>query len=102
MFFSELKKDFSFKLESSELFSEISKSVETKGWVDIENEYYKLLNYSFDRKRYTKPNVKDLNEQINFLQDKLVQYLNSVAIEKKIWKKHIFLKGDKYKCLHLK
>ena len=89
MFFSELKKDFSFKLESSELFSEISKSVETKGWVDIENEYYKLLNYSFDRKRYTKPNVKDLNEQINFLQDKLVQYLNSVAIEKKIWKKHI-------------
>ena len=62
MFFSELKKDFSFKLESSELFSEISKSVETKGWVDIENEYYKLLNYSFDRKRYTKPNVKDLNE----------------------------------------
>lgn len=89
MFFSELKKDFSFKLESSELFSEISKSVETKGWVDIENEYYKLLNYSFDRKRYKKPNVKDLNEQINFLQDKLVQYLNSVAIEKKIWKKHI-------------
>lgn len=57
--------------------------------MDIENEYYKLLNYSFDRKRYTKPNVKDLNEQINFLQDKLVQYLNSVAIEKKIWKKHI-------------
>ena len=89
MFFSELKKDFSFKLESSDLFSEISKSVETKGWVDIENEYYKLLNYSFDRKRYKKPNVKDLNEQINFLQDKLVQYLNSVDIEKKIWKKHI-------------
>ena len=89
MFFSELKKDFSFKLESSELFSEISKSVETKGWVDIENEYYKLLNYSFDRKRYKKPSVKDLNEQINFLQDKLIQYLNSVAIEKRIWKKHI-------------
>lgn len=76
MFFSELKKDFSFKLESSELFSEISKSVESKGWVDIENEYYKLLNYSFDKKRYTKPNVKVLNEQLKYLQTLLVKYLN--------------------------
>ena len=60
------------------LFKEIHKSVETKGWVDIENEYYNLLsgkNSSFGC------TVKELNEQLAFLQKKLVEYLSHFTID---------------------
>lgn len=33
----------SYKKEFSPFFERILKSIETKGWVDIENEYYELL-----------------------------------------------------------
>lgn len=62
-----------FYVEKCPFFEGITKSIDTKGWVDIENEYYKLL------KNYTdKPDeCKELNKQLKFLQDKLVEYLTT-------------------------
>ena len=50
----------------SPFFEKIYKSIETKGWVDIENEYYDLL------KKYTieesaKDNLHDLNLQLKYV-----------------------------------
>lgn len=63
-----------FTITHTPFFGNISNSIETKGWVDIENEYYHLL-----KKKSTLPDeYKKLNEQLQFLQDKLVEYLESL------------------------
>ena len=59
---------------ASSFFEQINNSFESKGWVDIENEYYLLL------KRYTienpsKEDVKNLNKDLKYLQVKLIEYL---------------------------
>lgn len=58
----------------SELFKRISHNVESKKWVDIENEYYKLLIIakSFGNQ------YQSLNNQLDFLREKLIEYLNEV------------------------
>lgn len=53
----------------------INEAIETKNWVDIENEYYKLLNLINDTNGALNTTVHDLNEQLHFLQDKLICYL---------------------------
>ncbi len=61
----------------SPFFEQINKSVETKGWVDIENEYYLLLKrYAIEKP--SKKNVISLNKQLQFLQDKLIEYLSKI------------------------
>ena len=67
-----------FELSSSSFFQEISKSIETKGWVDIENEYYQQLKRCAENTDcgYT---IKELNEQLAFLQDKLIEYLRTIG-----------------------
>ena len=66
-----------FRIIPSEFFDSICQSIETKKWVDIENEYYELLKkYALKEKDETK--VKELNEQLYFLQDNLVEYLSYV------------------------
>lgn len=75
--FIDNKDDFSVKC--SIFFESIRHSIETKGWVDIENEYYQLL------KRCTKNaecdySVKELNEQLAYLQEKLVDYLRTIEV----------------------
>ncbi len=58
-------------------FERINKSIKTKGWVDIENEYYELLKqYALEEKDETK--VKQLNDQLHFLQNKLIEYLTEI------------------------
>ena len=59
---------------SEPFFENITKSIETKGWVDIENEYYQLLKI-FSNKP---DDYKELNKQLKFLQDKLVEYLKTL------------------------
>jgi hypothetical protein len=60
-----------FYVELCPFFNNITKSIDTKSWVDIENEYYKLL-----KKYADKPDeCKELNKQLKYLQDKLVEYL---------------------------
>lgn len=69
-----------FSVEYCPLFKTILQSIETKGWVDIENDYYQLLkgcigNHQCD---YT---IAELNQQLSFLQAKLVEYLQTVATD---------------------
>ena len=63
----------------SPFFQSIIKSIETKGWVDIENEYYHLLtNYAI-----TDPSQEELiklNIQLQYIQDLLAKYLNEVSL----------------------
>lgn len=67
-----------FSIEESVLLKRISNSIENKGWVDIENEYYSLLkgllrkNAQTNNPGYT---IEELNEQMSYLQLKLVEYL---------------------------
>ena len=59
--------DFSFK---SPLFQKICNEVEKKNWVDIETEYYSFLKSS--------DNPKQINEDLEFLKNKLIDYLKSI------------------------
>lgn len=67
-----------FSVKCSKFFENICKSIETKKWVDIENEYYQLLKRCSENPDcgYT---VKDLNEQLSFLQEKLTEYLRTIS-----------------------
>jgi len=67
-----------FSIECSPLFGTILQSIESKGWVDIENDYYQLLKKCINNPQcgYT---IKELNQQLAFLQNKLVEYLNTVG-----------------------
>jgi hypothetical protein len=67
-----------YGVKFSLLFGDIIKNVESKGWVDIENDYYQLL------KRYTEStdcshSVKELNEQLAYLKERLVEYLRTIG-----------------------
>lgn len=76
-----------FSIDFTPFFGTILQSLETKGWVDIENDYYQLL------KRCTENvncgfTVKELNEQLAYLQEKLVEYLRSIATNQYIKELH--------------
>lgn len=75
-----------FVVRPCTLLKEIHKSVETKGWVDVENEYYKLLIGGNVRLGCT---IKELNSHLRFLQEKLIYYLNSIRIEDNMHQNHI-------------
>lgn len=66
-----------FIFEFSPLMERIDKSIETKGWVNIENDYYTLLKETIKEQNceYT---AKELNEQLAFLKNKLVEYLGTL------------------------
>lgn len=49
----------------------ILKNIETKGWTDIESDYYALLKENADNIEV----CKSLNNQMDFLRDKLAEYL---------------------------
>ena len=68
-----------YKIDFSPFFERITKSIEIKGWVDIENEYYSLL---FQERMSLKegrilPNFKFINYQLDYLRLKLIQYLKN-------------------------
>ena len=48
-------------------FKNIYQSIETKGWVDIENEYYNLL-VKYAIKENSKENLSELNQQLQYIQ----------------------------------
>lgn len=60
-----------FKVTLSPFFERIIKSIETKGWVDIENEYYSMLV----REKDYGDRIKTLNNQLDFFREKLIEYL---------------------------
>lgn len=67
-----------FAVECCPFFDTILQSIETKGWVDIENDYYQLLKKVIDDPHcgYT---ITNLNKQLAFLRYKLAEYLNTVG-----------------------
>ena len=65
-----------YSVKCSHLFENITKSIETKGWVDIENEYYNFLRSFLTGTRYDNP--KQLNNELDFLRTKLIEYLTLV------------------------
>ena len=74
-----LKNNKKLKIELSPLFERIHNSIETKGWVDIENDYYEFLK-NYVLKQSHEPLVDDLNNQLKCLQDKLVEYLGIIEV----------------------
>lgn len=67
----------------SPLFERIHKSIETKGWVDIENDYYELLKkYVMDEAPESE--IDALNKELHDLQELLVFYLKSIEISDRI------------------
>ena len=87
--FNQLKrKSDCIKLIYSPFFERIIKSIETKNWVDIENEYYDLL-VQYSKEESPKTKIDELNMQLVFLQEKLVEYLSGVNSQDVSMKKEI-------------
>lgn len=72
-----------FIISYSPFFERIHKSIETKGWVDIENEYYDLLK-KYVQGDAPESEIEELHKQLNYLQEKLVEYLCQIDISDKI------------------
>lgn len=68
-------------INKTPFFDKICKSIETKGWVDIENEYYNFLIEIYSKKRYDY-NVTKLNSELEFIKQKISEYLTLVHTEK--------------------
>lgn len=81
--FLELCKRGICRATMSPLFERIHKSIETKGWVDIENDYYELLKkYVLDEAPESE--IDALNKELHDLQELLVFYLKSIEISDRI------------------
>lgn len=77
--FALMENDYSFSVEACPLLEEICTSIETKGWVDIENIYYNLLvKCSNDN---DVEGLQFLNIQFGRLQELLCEYLASIPKE---------------------
>lgn len=71
----------SYSIKSG-FFSEVCKNVETKGWVDIENVYYSYLSSVV-----IEPKV--INDDLDYLSEKLVEYLSHIQKTKVMLKNEI-------------
>ena len=64
--------------KTSPFFDNICRSIETKGWVDIENEYYRLLKWC-TKSECDKPCAfYELNTQFDYLKMLLIEYLSGL------------------------
>ena len=61
----------------SPFLKHICNSIDTKKWVDIENEYYHLLT-EYALANNNVGDLKDLNEQLEYLKNLLIKYLKLV------------------------
>ncbi|WP_434503892.1 AbiH family protein [Prevotella sp.] len=82
-----------FEVKFSRLFDKIIKSIETKGWVDIENDYYSLLYTPSLLQKQIYP--KELNKQLDYIKRLLSDYL--LYIQQKALAKSIINKELKEK-----
>lgn len=86
--FLELCKRGICRATMTSLFERIHKSIETKSWVDIENDYYEIL------KKHVLENAPEkqidaLNAELHDLQELLVKYLKSIEISDALFDKGI-------------
>lgn len=83
------KKLCDFKI--SQFLQQICNNIETKKWVDIENEYYKLLTKHVIAEPSSE-RLKELNGQLQYIQKLLTEYLSFVCQNgaqpiERLWKK---------------
>lgn len=79
----ELKKHpEAFSIDYSPFFDMIMNSFETKRWVDIENDYYYMLKKGIGEIPPIDYTIEELNEQLGFLQEKLVEYLHTMEMDR--------------------
>ena len=88
-----------YRVELSPLFERIMTSIETKSWVDIENEYYLLLVLLHS---HVKDNYLNHNKQLDYLRELLIKYLNLINYDIYLKKnytieEHIFAKLDPWR-----
>lgn len=98
-FFDVTKNKEAFGIEYSPLFERIHKSIETKGWVDIENEYYSLLVLLYS---HVEDNYLNHNKQLDYLRDLLIKYLSQINYDLLLKKdstieEHIFAELDPWR-----
>lgn len=88
----------SYKVVDTPFFKSIIQSIDTKKWVDIEEEYYKLLTqYAFEENARNK--LITLNNQLKYIQDLLVEYLTSIDKE---LSKQSFINSKIYSPINIK
>ncbi len=72
-----------FDITLTPFFKRIRVSIETKGWVDIENEYYELLKqYALDgvmKEEGKVSSMRSLNRQLDYIKELLIQYLIEIT-----------------------
>lgn len=71
-----IEEDESCLVERSLLLDRITQNIETKGWTNIESDYYELLKANADDIE----TCVSLNIQINFLKEKLAEYLTTQKV----------------------
>lgn len=64
---------------TSVFFSKICNAIDSKGWVDIEKEYYDLLLEVVLRPESCNYTVQELNNHLNYIQELLFKYLSIVS-----------------------
>lgn len=67
-----------FKIHSV-FFSRIWNAIESKGWVDIEREYYELLRNVVLKPEDCDYTISELNNHLQYVQELLTQYLSSIT-----------------------
>ena len=76
LFYNTLANNKLMSIKRGILLTKICNSVETKGWVDIEADYYALLKEFVTQNN--REEIEKLHEQFTYLQEKLVAYLEYV------------------------
>ncbi len=68
-------------IKKSPFFEHIDKSVESRNWVDIENEFYLWLKKIFKKDVCEYDDPVPLNEELELIKGKLIEYLNFIKEE---------------------
>ena len=82
----DLQKCIYVRVTKSELLNNIMNNYKEKGWVDIEVIYYSMLKkciFNDYSAQYKISKVKELNVQLDFLKQKLIEYLSDMEIKEK-------------------
>lgn len=84
-----MKKQGIIEIVSTPFFNAITTSIEKKGWVDIETEYYNMLKGEVIGTLTYLESVSGLNVQLEYLQQNLVEYLSTIQIDEQTINRNI-------------
>lgn len=74
----EIRKDTrNFSVDFASMFYEVCRNIETKGWVDIEEIYYKHLT----RHDILNRSAEDVNKKLDIVKSNLIEYLSEIQKE---------------------